>query len=177
MRRMAGCLSLTVCGGLAEIVGFALVFKEVVRTQRREFPEYVPMHHRAATWVRRKLGRSATVTAHLSGISSLPSISTHGTLTVDRPPPNTLEERVDQLEQEIRDVRDEHREANAALDRRVVEAIQRTADAEASLRTKLNEMEAARKESLRQSIFFEKVGTVLFVIGVILSGLGNAISC
>lgn len=173
---MGGCLTLTICGGVTEIVGFALVFYEVVDTQRREFPEYVPIHHRTARWLRRKLGRARSGTAHLSGGGSV-TTSGHAVLTVTRAPATSLEERVDRLEQEIRDVRRESSEAHAALDQRVTAANTRITDAETSLRTQLDEMEAARKETLRDTILFEKLGTGLFVVGVILSVLGNAISC
>jgi hypothetical protein len=175
-RGVAGCLALTIVGGGAEIVGFGLAFYEMALTQQREFPDYRPLHHRALTWVRRKLGRSKSGTAHISGTGRATS-SGHADLTVTRAPATTLQGRVERLEQEMQDLQRKQREDQAGLDRRIIEMHKRIGEAEAALQKQINELEAQRKQNLRDSLTFEKWGIVLFVIGVVLSVLGNAITC
>jgi len=173
---MGGCLTLTIIGGAAEIVGFGLAFYEMAVTQRREFPEYRPLHHRALTWVRGKLERSKSRTVHLSGTARA-TASGHATLTVTRPPATTLKGRIERLEQEMHDFQRKQGEDLAALEGRFGETNERIAKAETSLQTRLGDLEARRKENLRESIAFEKWGIALFIAGVILSVLGNAITC
>ena len=174
---MAGCLTLTILGGAAEIGGFVLVWVELVLTQRREFPGYRPIHHRALTWVRRKLGRHKSSTVHLSGLVGSATASGTATLTVTSALATTLEERIARVEVEMRDLQRKQQEDHVALEGRIADTQQRITYAEAGLQEQINDLEASRKESLRDSLTFEKWGVGLFVVGVILSVLGNAVTC
>jgi hypothetical protein len=52
------CIPLIVAGGTAQAGGFALTLWELSRTQRREFPDHSPLHHRASAWLRRSFRRT-----------------------------------------------------------------------------------------------------------------------
>lgn len=175
---MGGCLVLTIIGGVAEIVGFGLAFYEMAVTQRREFPDYRPLHHRALAWIRRHLpGAKKSKTAHVHASDALATSDAALAFTVKRGPATTMEERIKRLEAEMQDLQRQQREDHAALEAGVVEAHQRITETDTSVRSELNRMEAERKANLRESIAFDKTGIWLFVGGVILSVLGNAINC
>lgn len=173
---MDGCLTLTIVGGAAEIVGFALAFWEMRVTQRREFPGYRPWYHRAFAWVRRKLGLAKPRVIEGEGTVTV-TASVTGTADISREPGATLEARVELLEQDVKYLTNEQRQDHDALESRIGQTDQRIGETETALRTEMAEMEAQRKETLRESITYEKAGISLFVVGVILSVLGNAVTC
>ena len=156
--------------------GFYLAFHELRVTQRREFPDYTPLHHRALRWVRRKLRRTHSGTAHISGAAHV-SASGRATLTVTRAPATTVEGRVERLELEMQDLQRKQREDQAEVQGRIVKAHTRIGEVEITMQRQLNELEAQRKANLSDSLTFEKWGIALFVLGVVLSVLGNAVTC
>lgn len=173
-----GCLWLTILGGLAEIVGLGLAFYELFVTQRREFPERVAAHHRALRWIRRRLGLSHGQVINASSIvSGESSISGSMEVEVHRRGGDTIEQRVARMERELGDIRREHSERSAQLDHRLTETNQRLDAVEVTIRTEIDEREARRKEQLRDSLTYQKLGGALFVVGVTLSVLGATVSC
>jgi hypothetical protein len=143
--------------------------------QRREFADYRPLHHRALTWLRRKLSRSAPQTVYVDTATATATAGGDLSLEVSRAPQTTPEGRITRLEEEMEDLRRKQREDHAALEGRVVEAHDRIERTESGLRTALAEVEAKRKEGLRESLTFQKAGIGLFIGGVVLSVLGNLV--
>ncbi len=169
---MSGALIIT--GGAAQIGGFGLTYYELARTLRREFPDYVPPHNRALAWARRRLGLRKPRSMTRAASDSL-NISEAVSVEMSRAPATTMPERVSRLEAEMKDLRSKQRDDHAALVGRVVEAGQRIADTEGSLKAELGDMERARKESLRDSLVFQRLGVVLFVLGTVLGVLGSTL--
>lgn len=175
---MAGCLTLTIIGGGAEIVGFGLAFYEMAVTQRREFPDYQPVHHRALAWVRRKLRLSKPQVIQVGAGDSI-EVADSARVQVTRGPvpDDDLKARITRLEQIADDLHREHEADRRAQEQRMAKYEQRMNEADTAIRTELARLEAERKAGLRESITYEKAGITLFVVGVILSVLGNAVTC
>ncbi len=170
-----GCLSLTVLGGGAEIVGLVLVALELTLVQRREFPGRGPLA-RLLRWLHRlraRLGRqkAATGSANLSGAASA---SSSGWARLETAP-QSLEGRVERLE--LRHTELEQRMAEVAEDvsRRANELRQQLADHREDLSGRIDQLEQERLEQLEQSLRLQWPGTLLFVVGVVLSVAGNAL--
>jgi len=168
-------LPLTVLGGVAQAGGFGLTFYELARTQRREFPDYVPMHHQASRWIRRRMGLTKPKAVNVALAPAVASSSASLGLEVERAPATTLTARVDRLEKLIEDLRRKQREDHSKLEQRVAEASHRITETATAAQIQLNELEARRKESLRESLLFEKLGVSLFVVGTLLSVLGSSL--
>lgn len=164
---------LTILGGVAQVGGFGLTFYELARTQRREFPDYVPLHHRASKWVRRRLGLTKQKAVYLDLAPAVASSSASLDLEVERSPATTLPGRVERLEKQMADLRRKQQEDRSKLEGRLTETSQRITETATAVRTQLNELEVHRKESLRESLFFEKLGVFLFIMGTVLSVLGS----
>jgi hypothetical protein len=150
-----------------------LTLYELARTQRREFPDHVPWHDRAVEWARRKLrphqpkvaGGSAHVTAGATISASGEAIRKA----------TTIEERVARLEGEMKSVRQRQGADRKALEGRIQELGRRIEATAESLAKQLDEQEARRKENLRESLLFERIGVALFLTGIALTVLGNAV--
>jgi len=143
------CLALTIIGTAAEIIGFGLALYEVTRTQRRELPDYVPVHHRGLRWLRRRLGlaKSASASVHTSSIGSSETLG-YPTVKQKRQV-ILLEDRVKELGEDLDALASKQREGHALLEGLFVVEAQRTTETANDLQRQLNEMEAQRKENLR----------------------------
>jgi hypothetical protein len=167
-------LPLTILGGAAQVGGFGLTFYELLRTQQREFPEYVPVPHRALRWV----ARTRPTQARAVEIDLAPArASSSGSPRIDiqRGPGDGATGRLERLENEMADLRRRQEDDHTELQRRITGTsadVMRTATA---TQTQLNELEARRRESLRKALFFEKLGVVFFVVGTVLSVLGSSL--
>lgn len=173
---MGGCLTFTIIGGVAEMVGFGLAFYELAVTQRREFPGRRPIHHRVIAWIRRRLRPPKTQAVEITAHGSARADG-HAVVTIAEAPPITVEERLQQLEVGLQDLQAKQREDHAALEKKVGKATQRIDETESTLLRRLEAQESRRKEQLRESLFYERTGIGLFLVGVVFSVLGNAISC
>ena len=166
-------LGLIIAGGVAQGAGFALTLYELARTQHREFPDHVPWHHRAVEWVRRKLRPRQPKVAEGSV-----HVTAGGTTSVSGEAirkATTLDERVIRLEDEMKGVRQRQDADRTALEGRIEEVGRRTEAVAADLGRQLDEQEARRKENLRESLLFERIGVALFLTGIVLSVLGSGV--
>ncbi|HEX5851564.1 MAG TPA: hypothetical protein VFY36_00580 [Solirubrobacteraceae bacterium] len=168
------CVVLIILGGIAQIVGFGLTYYELSITQRREFPDRIPWHHRVLARVRSRLGLTKPPD-HAHTFDAAVTQDAVLAKEVSRAPASTLEDRVKRLELEMVDLRRKQHEDHAALEGRVVEAHQRITAATASLSAQLDETERKRKEALSESLIFQRVGVGFFVLGAILSVLGSSL--
>jgi hypothetical protein len=170
-----GCTGLTIAGGALEIAGFGLVAWELARIQRREFgePEFV---RRLRARLRKLFGRPRRV-AELSA-----TLSAEGTLRASgrvraRPGDDTLEERVQALEKNFGYLEDELDHYHTSLEKGLDDLRKKLDDMQAELDRERREREEERKASLRTSVTLQAWGTGLFVLGTILSVLGNTVNC
>jgi hypothetical protein len=169
------CDGLTIAGGVAQVGGFALTWWELSRTQRREFPEHVPFHHRASAWLRRKLRRSKPTVFHEGELVG--TVHASGSLEHEthRVVPPDLQGRVARLEKVEHDLRRRMSEDRSKLEERIRQVELRSMEGHASLRGEIADAEAKRKTNLRESILYERIGVVLFAVGVVLSVLGSTV--
>lgn len=170
-----GCLSLTVLGGGAEILGLVLVALELTLVQRREFPGRGPLA-RLLRWLQRlraRLGRQKAATQSVS-VSGVANASASGWARVETAP-QKLEGRVERLE--LRQTELEQRMAGVGeeISRRANELQQRLADQREELGGRIDQLEEERLEGLEQSLRLQWPGTLLFIAGVVLSVAGNAL--
>lgn len=168
-------MSLTVLGGIAEVLGLVLVALELTLVQRREFPGRGPWA-RLLRWLQRlraRLGnqKAATGSANLSGAASA---SSSGWARLETAP-QSLEGRVERLE--LRHTELEQRMAEVAEDvsRRANELRQQLADQRGDLGGRIDQLEQERLEQLEQSLRLQWPGTLFFIAGVVLSVAGNAL--
>lgn len=184
------CSLLIIVGAVAQGAGFGITLYEIAITQRRELPEYVPVHHRllrwgrarsglVVAWVRRRFGRlPEPQVVHVHAVDSASSSETAGEVTVLRTPPaaSHLEARVNHLEAKIADLTKKQVADVKALTGRIAGGQQRATKTETELRTAVNELEAKLKEALRESLLWEKIGIGLFIVGLLISTWGSLCS-
>lgn len=170
-----GCAGLTIAGGVLEIAGFTLVAYELARIQRREFgePEFL---QRLRGRLRRLLRRPVTHTAEAEA-----ALAGGGTLRAEgiarRGPGETLDDRVEALEENLGRLESEIDRREARLAQDIEEVRQSLSEMRAELDRERREREEDRKTSLRASVTLQAWGTALFVVGAILSILGNTVNC
>jgi len=171
------CIPLIIAGGTAQAGGFALTLWELSRTQRREFPNHIPFHHRASAWLRRRLRRTKpkAVKIELQPASTTSSASLD--LEVARAPATTLEDRIERLETVVNDLLRKQQEDRTKLEECIAEVSRRVTDSHASLRGHLAEADARRKANLRESLLFQRIGVGIFLVGLLLTVLGSSVSC
>lgn len=172
-----GCLSLTLVGGGAEVLGLLLVALELALSQRKEFPGRGPLAAllRFLQRLRLRLGRQSTPVDLSATVSGGGSLTATASLTVETPPQG-LEERIERLEE--RHTKLEQRLAAMTEDfsQRVASLGQQLADQGEALGGRVDRLEAQRREQLEQSLRLQWPGTFLFVAGVVLSVGGNALT-
>lgn len=164
------CTALNIAGGILEVSGFIVVAWELARVQRREFG--APKVWRSLrAWVRRLLGWSRAIEVSLEPVRETDTLLGP---SVRHRPGDSIEERVSALEQSLRHLEDEvsgHRKSLEAQIRKVREELN-------GLRTQVEQerqqAEEERKEALKSSLAFQWIGTGLFVIGAVLTIIGNS---
>ncbi len=170
-----GCTGLTIAGGVLEVTGFGLVACELARVQHREFgaPRFVSKLRAQA---RRLLRRSVTHTAEGSGtITATGSLHAQG--IARQGSGDTLDERVAALEANLgtfeREVDERHRDVEG----RVADVRSGLDELQAELAQDRREAEDERRDTLRASVAVQAWGTFLFVVGAVLSVVGNTVNC
>jgi hypothetical protein len=171
-----GCVGLTVAGGVFEIAGFALVACELYRIQHREFGE-PELLKRLRTRIRKIFRRSK----HHTVAAGAAVLTAEGTLRaqarVRRDPGDTLETRIEAVEKNLHHLEAEIDHQNAIFGGDIEELSQRLIETRSELAQERRRSEEERKASLRTSVALQAWGTGLFVLGAILSVLGNTIDC
>jgi hypothetical protein len=175
------CFWFNLGGGVLEFGGLLLTAVLFIQRQRRTLPERQGLWRRnlRATLVRlRRRGKPPTQPAFLEGVAQgRATASGNLTIRTERASVPTVEERVARLEQVVIDLRREQEEADARLDRRLVDTNERINRATEDLQGQLNVQQAMRRDEFEQSRAFEVVGIGLFLLGVVFSTLGNTLPC
>lgn len=173
---MGGCLPLTILGGAFEVAGLALFAWEITRLQRQEFGPPV-FWRRMVAWYYRvvRRGKSTTVQVGSATVSAGGSMRVRATVTPG--PAVLLEDKVRRLEQVTEFLQSELQESRRDFEQGLSGMEQRISNIEAERSRERQEEEQTRKVTIRRHITIQAVGTVLFFFGVVLSVLGNAVSC
>jgi outer membrane murein-binding lipoprotein Lpp len=187
------CLAhvVTVAGGLAEIIGLALVIAEIVKVQRREIPEHRVWVVRSLAAVRRagqeiadEVGRllrrepeRRDATVHAVSAGSAVAGGGNVTATVIRGPAPTLAQRVERLEAEIQRLDEQTAADRNEMRAKAREAKSRTDTAAREIRAMIEERDRQRREGVRDALTLQWTGTLLFIFGVGLSVWGNLAPC
>jgi hypothetical protein len=171
------CLAhvLTIVGGLAEIGGLALVVVEIIKVQRREFPQHRGWVRRALGWLRR-LGRKPE-TRYVTGAVSLAAVTSAGAGAVVEKPPQTLADRVKRLERLLDELRQLGQQDKAELRQEIAQARETSEAQVAELRAAVEKRDQERRDGLSDALLLQKVGVVAFIVGVGLSVWGNLLPC
>jgi hypothetical protein len=171
-----GCVGLTIAGGVFEILGFALVAYELYRIQRREFgePEFLK---RLQARLRKILRRSKDVTVESGAAVMTATVGGRAQGQVRRGPGSTLESRIDALEKNLQHLEAEIDQQNATFGGDIAELSKRLRETQVELAQERERSEEGRRAALRISVALQAWGTGLFVLGAILSILGNTITC
>lgn len=181
---MAGCTTLIYIGGGLEIVGFVLLIFQLIRVQRREFgwpPALVAALREVQTVTRTLIdvARGAPIekrigtTTEASGAGNVTSKG-YGTVTTANP---TLEERVAALEKSVTTAYTLITEAAKASEARANSIEAKLDDVHADLASDIDRLDRSRKDDLRASIKVELAASLIFVVGVVASVLGNVVHC
>jgi hypothetical protein len=173
---MEGCLALTILGGVFEVTGLGLIAWEITRLQRQEFglPSWwLKLEGR----LRRLLRSERSSTVYLRGMDAAATSDAALELTVTSGPAVSLEDKVQRLEEVAEDLQRKLEGVTARFEREVAGVQKRLGKVEAERHRERQEQERTRKEAIRRQITVQAVGTVLFIIGAVLSVLGDAVSC
>lgn len=170
---------LTILGGALEILGFAIVATELVRTQRRELGTAGPFQflviagQRVRHGIRRLLGRTETHegSAHLSGKATITGrgsarVGTQSKEVIDRL--RVLEENFIQLDNELTQHRRE-------LDEKIDKTSGHLEAQIVALRASLDQKEQEEKEAFATSASLQWAGIGVFILGVIASVTANLV--
>jgi hypothetical protein len=169
-----GCVGLTIAGGVLEIGGFALVAYKLVQIQSRELgePRFL---RRLRARLRRILGHRDAMKVPMGTATSteraMPLRVRHS--AVDE----KLDSRVSALEQNFRHLEEEFLRGQKDLAGSLSDLRTRFSQMRAEFDEERRERDERRKEELRGSVALEACGTALFVLGAILSVLGNTLTC
>jgi hypothetical protein len=186
-----GCLCLTIAGGVFEIGGLIAVAWQIRRVQRNEFPErrgwvrkLLAWIRGVLAWVRRRLSwipglgeRPRSATVHVGTAEATATAGGNLKLETHRGPQTTVEGRLARLELEMEDLRRKQREDFEDLERRLLEALRRADESEQEILQRMRDADEKRREALADSLSLEGLGTAAFFFGVVLSVLGNAVTC
>ena len=148
---------------------------EIARLQRQEFgPPQIVLRVRG--WIRRLLGRSITHTA-----SGAAHVSAGGTVRargrVGTAPDAALEDRVHALERNFESLDREFVQTTREFEQNFRAVEQQQNELRQHFERQQQERDQERRESLRWTIKSQTIGTALFVLGAVLSVLGNAVTC
>lgn len=176
------CTSLTIAGGTLEAVGLYITARELLATERREFPERQHLVRRALAGavarVRRYFAPEPQAhTVHLTGRASATG-GAHGIVTTGHAgPPRTLEERLADLERLVDALGTQTRKDLAELRGELQRGDREVLDALGALEAEIETREQRRRDYLGESLTREKTGLMLLAIGLTVSTLGGAITC
>jgi hypothetical protein len=176
MHNVGGCLWLSGIGGLMEVGGLAIVVVQLTRVQRRDLGTPAWIGKVRAIW-RRVTGRSGRV-VYLQGLDAAASSDATLRLSVGRAAADeTLDARVKALEANLAELDRKTDERFGDMEQRLSTAHERVDALRADMEKIQREADEARREELRESVTLQWWGTGLFVLGVVASFLGNAVSC
>jgi hypothetical protein len=169
-----GCLGYTIAGGALEFIGLLIVAIEIGRIQRREFGTPRALA-RLRDWLRRCFGKGKV--RHIQAMDRATTTETAVPLTVQRRQAATIEGRVAWLEQQHKDLVREVDEAKKRLGVQIDQIEQQLAEFRTDLEHERAEREQSRRAFLRGTVTLQSVGTSFFLLGVVMSVLGNAFTC
>lgn len=166
--------ALTVAGGAFEIGGLALAFTETRRIELRRFPERRGnVRRRTVAAVRWVLRREQPTTPVGRSVGMPYEIDTAMPMTVKRPEPKTVPERLARLEANVDELRRAQKLEAQRLDESTA-ALQHTLRTEtAALHRMFETRDQVERADVQDALLLQKVGGGLFVVGVVLGVLGN----
>jgi len=171
--------SLSIAGGVFEICGLVLVVAEISKVQRHEFPERQGRIRRSLAGLRQRLKRRRphmTTVVHAGGATASGSGGVTAVIGVPGPPP-TLEQRIERLEEDFKAAAEAAVQDRDEMRKLAREARRRTDAVARELRELVQELEQGRRDSLKDTLFLQKLGTSAFIVGVVLSVAGNLVPC
>ena len=163
-----GCVLLIVGSAALQIVGLGLVARDLWRVQHQTFgtPAWV---QRLRGRLRQLLGRQRTHTAQVS-LGSAVEVDSALRLRVRRgASDDTLDARVRALEANLAELEKDTDARFAELDHHLAEAHRRADEVRAHVDQLHRELEAARREELRETLPWQWIGTGLFAVGALLA--------
>ncbi|MCA1703537.1 MAG: hypothetical protein LC808_09875 [Actinobacteria bacterium] len=169
-----GCLGFTIVGGVLEVIGLVFVAIEIGRIQRREFGA-PRMLMRLRGWLRRRRGKQAV--HHIRSTTDTARATDAASVSVHRAEATTLEGRLARLETQHDDLEREFNVSKDRLSKEIGDVRREAADVRANLDRELAAREESQRSFLRGTVTFQSIGTVFFLVGVVFSVLGNAVSC
>jgi len=176
-------------GSAFQVAGFVLSWRRAVQTLRSAIPDYEPPHRcalnwwnrRARVWLVERMPWLAPWLGQRAQASGTGSMSMGGTATAEgerafpRDPAATVDEQVAQLQEETDDLRSKLRRDRKSSEKRDQDLESKVAAVETDLRSLIDAQEQQRRDDLRRDLFWQQVGILLFVIGVVLVMLGSVL--
>ncbi|HEY5709352.1 MAG TPA: hypothetical protein VIS51_08145 [Solirubrobacterales bacterium] len=163
------CTALNIVGGSLEVLGFFVVAWELARVQRREFGA-PKAWTKLRVWVRQRFGVSETVEMG-AAIAGGGTVSAE--LTARYRIEGSMEDRVEALEKNLERLEKEVTQERRKLRGEIREVRQKLDELGAQVGQERQQAEEERKEALKSSLAFQWTGTGLFVVGAVLTTIGN----
>ena len=154
-----------------------LAFAEIVRLQRHVLPERSGRLRRWAIVGLRRLLKRPGRDVRLGLAPATAGVSANLGLEVQRGPATGIEQRIARLEAEMGDLRRKQAEDKDDFSDRLAATNQRITDLEVDLQRQLNEADAARRKEVSDSLLLQYVGIFIVGLGIVLSTLGNTVTC
>jgi hypothetical protein len=163
----ARCVMLIIASAALEILGLGLVAWELWREQQRYLGGFAWFNRLLDGWLRR-LGRSQTV--DVGGAAATTDNAVGAELAMFRRfgRRDTLDQRVEALEANLRALEDEQAERWSKAGERFAAVHVRIDEVRTDLDTQIRQEEHERKEVMRESIRLQWVGSGLFALGALL---------
>lgn len=163
------CTALNIVGGSLEVLGFFVVAWELARVQRREFGA-PKAWMKLRVWVRRRFGVSEA--AEMEGAAAGRGIAS-AELTVRYRIEGSMEDRVEALEKNLERLEKEVTQEHGKLRGDIREVRQKLDELQTQVEQERQLAEEERKEALKSSLAFQGAGTGLFLVGTVLTTIGN----
>jgi predicted RNase H-like nuclease (RuvC/YqgF family) len=151
------------------VLGFVVVASELARVQRREFGA-PKAWRKLRAWVRRRFGVSdaAELGATIAGRGTASA-----ELTARYRIEGSMEDRVEALAKNLERLDKEVTQERRKLRGEIREVRQKLDELRAQVEREHEQIEEERKEALKSSLAFQWTGTGLFVVGAVLTTIGN----
>jgi predicted RNase H-like nuclease (RuvC/YqgF family) len=150
-------------------LGFVVVAWELARVQRREFGA-PKAWRKLRAWVRRRFGApdAAELGATVAGRGTASA-----ELTARYRIEGSMEDRVEALAKNLERLEKEVTQERRKLRGEIREVRQKLDELRAQVERERPQIEEERKEALKSSLAFQWTGTGLFVVGAVLTTIGN----
>ena len=151
------------------MLGFVVVAWELARVQRREFGA-PKAWRKLRAWVRRRFGVSEAIEM---GGAATGRGTVSAELTARYRIEGSMDDRVEALEKNLERLENEVTQERRKLRTEIREVRQKLDELHARVEQERQQADEERKEVLKSSLAFQWTGTGLFVVGAILTTIGN----